>query len=120
MEKRDLVCIVCPVGCRMTLTKDDSAEVGYIVEGNKCKRGINYGVEELTSPKRVITTTVVIKDAIFSRLPVKTDGSIPKETIFECMELINKVEVSSPVEVGQVLIENILDTGINIVSSRSM
>lgn len=120
MEKRDLVCIVCPVGCRLTLTKDDSAEGGYLVEGNKCKRGVTYGIKELTNPTRVLTSTVKIKNGLFSRLPVKTDGSVPKELIFECMQLINRVEVASPVEVGDVIIENILNTGVDVVSSRSM
>jgi len=120
MDKRDLVCIVCPVGCRMTLTKDESAEGGYLVEGNKCKRGIKYGIEELSDPTRVLTSTVKIKEALFSRLPVKTDGAVPKGLIFECMEIINQIELISPVKVGQVVIENILDTGVNVVSSRSM
>ena len=120
MEKRDLVCIVCPVGCRMTLTQDDSVEGGYSVEGNKCKRGIKYGIDELSNPTRVITSTVKIKGGLFSRLPIKTDGVVPKGKIFECMTVINKVEVQSPVEVGDVIIKNILDTGVDVVSSRSM
>lgn len=120
MEKRDLVCIVCPVGCRMTLTKDSSAEGGYRVEGNKCKRGQKYGLEELTNPTRVLTSTVKIKNALFGRLPVKTDRAVPKGLIFECMNLINQVEIDSPIEVGDIIIENIMNTGVNVVSSRSM
>lgn len=120
MEKHNLVCIVCPVGCRMTLTEDKNADQGYEVDGNKCKRGIIYGIEELSNPTRVITSTIKIEEALFRRLPVKTDGLVPKESIFECMKLINAVHVTSPVKVGQVLIENILNTGVNVVSSRSM
>lgn len=115
-----MVCIVCPVGCRMTLIKDDNLESGYKIVGNKCKRGEKYGIEELSNPTRVLTSTVKIRNGIFNRLPVKTDGVVPKGLLFECMKVINKIEVVSPVEVGQVLIENILGTGVNIVSSRSM
>lgn len=120
MGKLDLICIVCPVGCPMTIDVDSTTESGYRVEGNKCSRGIIYGIEEVTNPKRVITSTVIIKGGLYKRLPVKTDGSISKDKIFECMELINKVEVSSPIIMGEIIIENILNTGINIVSTRSM
>jgi len=120
MDKRDLICIVCPVGCRMTITVDDTKECGFHVEGNKCKRGIDYGIKELTNPMRILTTTVKIKGARFRRLPVKTDGLILKNLIFECMKLINSIEVSSPVKNGEILLKNIMDTGVNIVSTRSM
>lgn len=120
MNKQDLVCIVCPVGCRMTITADDTKECGFRVEGNKCKRGIEYGIKELTHPMRILTTTVKIKGGRFRRLPVKTDGLILKDLIFECMKLINTIEVSSPVKSGEVLLENIMGTGVNIVSTRSM
>lgn len=120
MEKNNMVCIVCPMGCRLTVEKDVSSELGYRVTGNKCKRGQNYGIKELTNPTRVITTTVKIKNGILPRIPVKTHGSVPKELIFECMTVINEVEISAPIKVGDVIIENILNTGVDIVASRSM
>lgn len=120
MAKKDIVCIVCPMGCRLTVEKDESNELGYIVSGNKCKRGEDYGIKEMTNPTRVITSTVKIKNGLLPRIPVKTDGAVPKELIFDCMKVINEVELVAPVKVGDVVIENILDTGINIVTSRSM
>lgn len=120
MVKNEMVCIVCPMGCRLTVEKDESSELGYKVSGNKCKRGHDYGIKELTNPTRVITTTVKIKNGILPRIPVKTNGSVPKQLIFECMKVINEVEIVAPVKVGDVVIENILDTGIDIVASRSM
>jgi CxxC motif-containing protein len=119
MDKKEMVCIVCPRGCRLTLIKDENAEVGYVVTGNACKRGAEYGIKELTNPTRVVTSTVKINNYHLNRLPVKTNGSIPKDLIFECMKLINEVEVEPPIKVGEILIDNMLETGVDLVSSKS-
>ncbi|WXR60384.1 DUF1667 domain-containing protein [Peptostreptococcaceae bacterium AGR-M142] len=118
--KKDLVCIVCPRGCRLTLVEDKASEKGYKVEGNICKRGVDYAIKEVTNPTRVITTTVVIENALLNRLPVKTLGEVPKEKIFECMKEIDKVRVNAPVNVGDVIIKDICNTGVDIVSSKTM
>jgi CxxC motif-containing protein len=120
MSEKEMICIVCPMGCRMTLIKDDNQPDGYRVDGNTCKRGYNYAIEEQTNPKRVIPTTVKIKNGILNRLPVKTNGAVPKELIFECMKVINKVEVEAPIKTGDVVVENILGTGIDVVATRTM
>ncbi len=120
MEAKDMICIVCPLGCKLKVIKNDTSETGYVVEGNKCFRGADYGVKEMTNPTRVLTTTVIISDAPVKRLPVRTSGAIPKHLINQAMDLINKVEVESPIKVGQVIVKNILDTGVDVVTSRSM
>lgn len=120
MNKKEMICIVCPIGCHLTVTKDEDEALGYSVKGNKCKRGIEYGIKELTNPTRVITSTVKIKNAHLKRLPVKTNGAIPKALNFECMRLINSIEIVAPIKMGDVIIENILDTGVDLVASRSM
>lgn len=120
MEKREMICIVCPMGCHLTVEEDKSSPSGHKVSGNTCKRGEKYGVEELTNPTRVITSTVKIKKGLLNRLPVKTNGAIPKNLNFECMKILNSVEIESPVKVGDVIVENILGTGIDLVASRSM
>ena len=90
------------------------------VTGNTCPRGEKYGKEELTCPKRVITSTVKITGGIHKRVPVKTNDSIPKELNFKCMELLNHVELKSPVKRGDVVIENVLGTGVDVVVCRDM
>lgn len=117
MENK-VTCIVCPIGCRMTVTKLNDG--GYTVEGNTCKRGEKYGVEELTAPKRVVTTTVRINNGILNLLPVKTKDSIPKELVFELMELLDSVRLQAPVKVGDIVVKNALDTGVDIVAARDM
>lgn len=120
MESKELICIVCPMGCHLTVTKDENSESGYKVTGNTCKRGIEYGIKEVTNPTRVVTSTVKIINGDLPRLPIKTNGAIPKEKIFECMKLINSVEIEAPIKVDDVIIENILESGVDLVASRSM
>ena len=117
---KELVCIVCPMGCRMSVSKAAGQEEEFRVSGNQCKRGIDYAQKELTNPTRMIPTTVKIKDAALKRLPVITETPVPKELIFKCMSVINSVEVTAPVKLGEVIIENICNTGVNVVATRSM
>lgn len=117
MEKREMVCIVCPMGCRLNVQINDDETV---VSGNKCPRGEIYAIKELTNPTRVITTTVKVEGGLLNRLPVKTKDAVPKGLIDECMNEINKVKVIAPVKVGDIIISNILNTGVDVVASRSM
>ena len=114
--KKELICIVCPMGCHLTVDVDNE----YKVTGNQCKRGIDYGKKELTNPTRTITSTVKITGGIYNRLPVKTDKEINKKLIFDVMRLLDEIEVVSPVQMGTVLLKNVLGTDVNIVASRSM
>lgn len=120
MEKKEIICIVCPIGCHLQITKDDTDPKGYKIQGNQCKRGERYGILEMTNPTRVITSTIKINRALLNRLPVKTKGAIPKDMNYQCMELINSLEVDAPVKVGQVIVEDILGTGVQLVATRSM
>lgn len=114
MEK-EMICIVCPIGCHITVNSEN-----YEVKGNSCPRGVTYGVEELKAPKRVITSTVKIKNALDKRCPVKTDIALPKELNFKLMEELKKIELISPVKRGDIIIENIFNTGVNIVVTKDM
>lgn len=116
--KKNMTCIVCPIGCQMTI--EDKPDGTYEVTGNTCKRGAKYAVNEMTNPTRVIPTTVVIKNAMLPRLPVKTAEPIPKGKIFEAMDVINNVIVEAPVKTGDIVVENLLGLGINVVSTRTM
>jgi len=114
--KEKLICIACPIGCHLEI----DVESDYLVTGNQCKRGEAYGKKELTNPTRIITSTVIIRNAIHKRLPVKTRGEVPKSMIFDVMSQLNDVIVSSPIAVGEVIIKNVCNSGIDIVSTRSM
>ncbi len=120
METHQLICISCPMGCRLTLEKDESTPQGYSVTGNTCKRGVDYGIKELTAPTRMVTSTVRITGAHLSRLPVRTDQGIPKGRIMDCMAIINSLTVKSPIKMGQVLVDDLFGTGAKIIATRSL
>jgi CxxC motif-containing protein len=115
---REMICIVCPKGCRLQVDEKPDGEI--IVMGNGCNRGIPYAKKELTNPTRVITSTVKIRGGIHKRLPVKTSTDIPKGLNFDVMRELEKIEVKAPIKVGTVLIKNVLGTGADIVATRNM
>ncbi len=118
MISKEIICIVCPVGCHLTVKGEDINSLE--VTGNKCPRGDKYGKKELSDPRRVLPTTVKIQGGLLARLPVKTSEPIPKPLIFDAMKEIKKVKVNAPIKVGDVIIENILNTGADVVATRDM
>ena len=114
MEK-EMICIVCPVGCHISVNTET-----YEVKGNACPRGAVYGKEELTAPKRVVTSTVKIKNALDKRCPVKTEKSIPKELNFKLMEELKNIELTAPVKRGDIVIKNVFNTGVYVVVTKDM
>ena len=112
----ELICIVCPKGCHLTVDETND----YKVTGNNCRKGETYGKQELINPVRTITSTCKITAGNLPRIPVKTQDSIPKGKMIEIMKLINQVELEAPVHVGDLVIENVLDTGVNVVACKNM
>lgn len=111
---KELICIVCPKGCRLTV--DDK----FNVTGNGCNRGIKYAIDELTNPTRMITSTVKVEGGQLSRLPVVTSAPVPKDLIFDVMKEINKISVVAPVKVKTVVLQNVLNLGVDIVATRDI
>ena len=120
MEKREMICIVCPIGCHLEVIEDAESETGYSLSGATCKRGEVYGIKELYNPTRLLTSTVKIEGGALSRLPVRTDKEIPKDKIFDCMMIINDVELKVPIKMGEIIVENILGLDVNLIASRSI
>lgn len=113
---KHLICIVCPKGCHLNVDEEN----GYKVTGNSCPRGAEYGKIELTNPTRVLTSTVKITGAIHRRCPVKTDRAIPKVLMLKAMKKLDGVELASPVERGDIVIEDLLGTGANLIVTKDM
>lgn len=111
-----MTCICCPIGCQLTVTKTAD---GYEVTDNKCPRGKKYGIEEMTAPKRMVTSTVKINGGLYSAIPVKTDQPAPKEKMFDIINILANVTVQAPIKMGDVIVENIADTGVNIIASKT-
>lgn len=113
---KELVCIVCPKGCRLRVDEDN----GYLVSGNSCIRGAEYGKNEILNPTRVLTSTVKMEGALYRRCPVKTNIAVPKGKLFDIMNALNAVTLSSPVQVGQVIIENVCGTGADVIATKAL
>ena len=113
--ERNLTCIVCPMGCQL---KAELSEKGDFlsVTGNACPRGAEYAKNECTNPKRTITSTVRCEDG--SVVPVKTDRPIPKDKIFDCMEIINKLVVRLPVKSGDTVAEDVFGSEIIVTGGK--
>jgi CxxC motif-containing protein len=117
VEKRDLICIGCPVGCNLTVTLESGSVMK--VEGNTCPKGDTYARKEVTNPTRIVTSTVEVIGGSRPFISVKTKNDIPKDKIFECMEEIKQIRVMSPVHMGDIIIENVAGTGISIVATKN-
>ena len=113
---RELTCIVCPKGCQLKVELDENKNI-LSIEGHTCKRGETYAVNECTAPKRVVTTTAPLAGG--GVVPVKTNGSIPKELMFECVRLVNEVRVAPDAPIGTVVIADVLGTGVDVVTTRN-
>ena len=113
MKTRELTCIVCPLGCSIKVELDNDKVVS--VTGNTCPRGKLYAENECVNPERTITTTM--RTDTGTVIPVKTDKPVPKNKMFEVMELINGKTAHLPVNIGDILIENVF--GSNVVSVKN-
>ncbi len=112
MNEKQLICIMCPVGCHVTI--DDELNV----DGNKCPRGKLYAIEEMTCPKRILTTTVKTDSKSMPRLSVKTDKPIEKTLLFEALEKLNHITVKKNVKIVDVIVKHILDTDVDIIATK--
>ena len=129
MEK-DLICTVCPIGCRLKITGTPSMTTSSMVtsaasddlkiSGAKCEKGITYARDEIFNPRRMVCTTVKIKGGIHRVIPVKTDKAIPEKYKLEVVKAVSTIELSSPVKMGDIVMSDLFGTGVNIVAERDM
>ena len=113
---KELVCIVCPKGCRLHVDEEN----GYAVTGNSCPRGAEYGHNEIKNPTRVLTSTVKLDGGLYRRCPVKTDKAVPKRLLLDIMHELNNVSLSAPVQAGQVVIANVCGTDANVIVTKNL
>ena len=109
----EFTCVVCPWGCTL------KAE-GENISGYSCLRGFKYAKEEQKDPRRQISGSVRIEGVTGKVLPVKTSAPIPKHLLLEAAALLNKTVVSPPVKTGDIVIPDILGTGIAFIAARSI
>lgn len=118
MKTVNLICIGCPLGCPLTV----EMEAGEVksVSGNTCPRGDAYARKELTNPTRIVTSTVRVAGGKLAMVSVKTQSDIPKGKIFDCVKALKDVEVTAPVKIGDVIVENVAGTGVNVIATKNV
>lgn len=118
MEKRNLICINCPLGCALTVTLENGEVIS--VSGNTCPRGEAYGRKELTNPTRIVTSTARVTGGNLPVVSVKTAFDIPKGKIPAVMEAIQGITVPAPVRIGDVLLPDAAGTGVPIIATKNI
>lgn len=113
IKKRELTCIICPRGCQLSVELGDE----IAVSGNICARGRTYAINECTNPQRTVTSTVRTSDG--GVVAVKTEGTIPKSKMMECMQIINKITLDLPVHVGDIVVEDVFGTKIIATQNKN-
>lgn len=118
MKTVNLICIGCPLGCPLTVEMEGN-EVKS-VSGNTCPRGDAYAKKELINPTRIVTSTVRVAGGKLAMVSVKTASDIPKGKIFECVKALKDVEMIAPVKIGDVVLENVAGTGVNVIATKNV
>lgn len=117
-EKTKMICIDCPIGCEINVTHD--GKIVLEIDGNKCKKGIDYTETEITDPRRMVITTVRVRGGFHHLVPVRSTEPVSKTKIFSILKKLRKVELKMPVKIHQVVLPDAVGTGIDIVTSRSL
>ncbi|MCI8577680.1 MAG: DUF1667 domain-containing protein [Lachnospiraceae bacterium] len=118
MEKRELICIGCPMGCPLTVELEGGEVIS--VTGHTCKRGDVYARKEVTNPTRIVTSTVKVLEGKADMVSVKTREDIPKGKIFDCVRALKDVTVKAPVHIGDVIVPDIAGTGVDMVATKQV
>ena len=117
-------CTTCPSECLLTVEveRDSNGAVMEVrsVTGNSCPRGDKFAHQELTCPMRVFTTTVAVSGGDEALLPVRTAEAIPLTLHDQVMDLIRGLVVDAPIRMGDVVLENLLNTNINLIASMDI
>ncbi len=118
METRELTCIGCPMGCSLVVTMEGNQVTD--VTGNTCKRGDVYARKEVTNPTRIVTSSVRVHGGTLNMVSCKTKEDIPKGKIFDVVHALEAVDVNAPVNIGDVLLSNVCNTGVDIVATKNV
>jgi CxxC motif-containing protein len=118
-REETIICVGCPLGCEIKLTLSDRDEM-IEVDGNKCKEGKQYALEEFTNPVRTLTATVLTRDSSQPLLPVRTSKPILKTLLRQSMSIIAETTVKPSIKMGDVIVPNLFDTGVDVVATSDL
>lgn len=113
-----LTCVLCPVGCELEARRDEAGELQ--VQGSQCDKGIPFAVEEILHPVRNLATSVPVKGTAARMVSVRLSGPVPRDMIFPILAEIFRLRPEAPVRRGQVLIADVLGTGVDVLATRTV
>lgn len=116
-EKREIICVACPKGCRLE-TRRENGEI--LVSNEGCKRGREYAVNEINDPRRMVASSVSVSGGLHPLVPVYTSQPFPKGRIFELLSILREIKLEAPVRINQVVLADALGTGIDVLASRDL
>ncbi|MHA1792920.1 MAG: DUF1667 domain-containing protein [Promethearchaeota archaeon] len=117
-KEKNLTCIICPSGCSINVRELENGEL--IVEGNQCKRGLEYAKSEFKEPKRILATTVKINNAKIPLLPVRTNVPAPKDRLNDILNFLATVEVNAPIKCGDIIAKNVIGLNVDVIATRTL
>jgi CxxC motif-containing protein len=117
-DHKHITCIVCPLSCKI-LFKSNKKRI-ELIQGNKCKKGIEYARSEVLDPRRMLTSSVLVIDGEWPLVSVKSSNPVPKDIIYKVLSEIKKISISAPVKSGQIIISNVAGTNINIIATKNI
>jgi CxxC motif-containing protein len=112
------ICVTCPVGCDIEAVVQDGQLLK--AEGQACKRGVAFVQEELTNPRRMFTSTVRVRGGSLPLAPVRSSQALPKQLLLPTAALLRGLELQAPISQHQMIVHNVLDTGIDIIATRDI
>lgn len=120
---RHFHCTTCPSECALTIeTRIDENGVEHVlsVQGNRCARGRKFAEQEIIRPMRILATTIVVRGGDEKLLPVRTARPIPRDLHLSAMRDIRHASVTAPVHMGDVVMSDLLGTGVDLVASMNV
>lgn len=114
--KREYICIVCPNSCRITVEYDD--QVIKHIKGAQCQKGNEFIENEIKNQLRTFTGSVLCEDGDYQLISVKTNKPVPKKYLKQIAQKTHQIKMEAPVEIGQVIIPNIMGLNADLVATR--
>ena len=118
--KKNMTCIICPMGCNLEITYDQDTNKVIKVTDNNCPRGPKYAEKELQNPTRTLTSTIKVENGTLTVVPIKSAGELPRDSLLQYMEVIRRATAIAPIHIGDILIQDILGSGINIIATAEV
>jgi len=119
MNEKEIICVICPNSCRLKVSQDPNTKE-ITVEGHLCPRGKKYGISEYSNPVRMLITTMRVEKGKLPIIPIRSTEPIPKSLLLDAVKVVNDTHCSAPIKMGDVLIDNILNTKISVIASRDI